>query len=53
MADQQKPPTGHRVIRDGKPKQGLTSMGFKGPGGRPADQPPNNPAGNGKNIERA
>jgi hypothetical protein len=39
MGDQQKP-VGHRAIVNGKPASGKTSMGFKCPGGRPANQPP-------------
>jgi hypothetical protein len=39
MTEQQKP-AGHRVIINGKPASGTTSMGFKGPGGRPANAPP-------------
>ena len=29
----------HKVIVNGHPPAGTTKMGFKGPGGRPADRP--------------
>jgi hypothetical protein len=31
---------GRVVVVDGTPAAGTTKMGFKGPGGRPANQPP-------------
>jgi hypothetical protein len=42
-ANAQKPTVGkaaHKVIIDGTPASGVTKMGHKGPGGRPANQPP-------------
>jgi len=41
----------HKVVVDGTPKAGKTSMGFLGPGGRPADQPFKSSPGAGKAID--
>jgi len=43
MVSAKKPAVGkaaHKVIIGGTPASGVTKMGHKGPGGRPANQPP-------------